>query len=278
MVITMNVNYNTEKINEVLYNFYNSTGITIDLLKSDFTKISHTKYEFNEYCKSIQSTAKGKKCCRESELTLLKKCASTKQTQMHICHAGLVDMSVPVIYNDEIIGFIVFGQLRSEIDFSKIKNYISNFSLNVDKMENFYGRIPFYDSDKIQSVSSIAIMLVKYILLENMLKPYIDDSTQKAVDYISENLENDISIKEISKAVNMSKSVLYKKFHSGFNCTVSEYINKKRIEKSIEYLMSTDLSMEEISQKTGFSNSSYYSKIFKKIMGISPLKYKKLNR
>ena len=120
MVIKMNINYNTEKINEVLHNFYNATGITIDLLKSDFTKISHTKYDFNEYCKSIQSTPKGKKCCRESELTLLKKCANTKQTQMHICHAGLVDMAMPVIYNDEIIGFIVFGQPDSKLSSSDL--------------------------------------------------------------------------------------------------------------------------------------------------------------
>jgi len=273
----MTVNYDTEKINFALHDFYNATGITIDLLKTDFTKISHTKYEFNKYCKCIRETAKGEKACRMSEHKLLEKCKSTRKAQMHICHAGLADMAVPIIYDMEIIGYIVFGQLRLDNDFSKLESYISSMQLDKKEMKKHYNKINFYDSDKIHSISSIASMLIKYILLENMLKPNIDENIQKVTEFINDNLENELSVKLISKSVNMSKSVLYKKFHTYFNCTISEYINVKRVEKSIEYLTKTDLSMEDISQKVGFASSSYYSKIFKKTFGVSPLKYKKLN-
>ena len=85
----------------------------------------------------------------------------------------------------------------------------------------------------------------------------------------------EISVISISKSINVSKSVLYKNFHTHFNCTVSEYINTKRIEKSLELIAKTDMSIEEISQNVGFSTASYFSKIFKKQMGTSPLKYKK---
>ena len=64
----MVINYEIDKINTLLHDFYNSTGVTIDLLKVDFTKVSHTKYEFNEYCKCIQQTKKGKTACRMSEI------------------------------------------------------------------------------------------------------------------------------------------------------------------------------------------------------------------
>ena len=120
-------------------------------------------------------------------------------------------------------------------------------------------------------------MLVKFILLENMLNPSLEGNIQKAVNYINENLEKELTIKSISKNVNISKSVLYKKFHSFFNCTISEYINIKRIEKSVELLLKTDLSIEDISQKVGFASTSYFSKTFKKIQKISPLKYRKSN-
>lgn len=275
MVIKMIVDYDTQKINTTLNDFYNATGITIDLLKTDFTKISHTQYEFNKYCKCIQNSTKGKNACRMSELKLLEKCKKTKQAQMHICHAGLVDMAVPIIYNDEIIGYIIFGQLKTNSNFSKIKNYIIKFGLNADEIKSYYNEILFYEFEKIQSVSNIASMLVKYILLENMLKPSLVDNIQKAINYINENIENELTVKLISKNANISKSVLYKKFHSYFNCTISEYINIKRVEKSIDLLMKTDLSIENISQKVGFSSTSYYSKIFKKLQGISPLQYRK---
>ena len=93
--------------------------------------------------------------------------------------------------------------------------------------------------------------------------------------FIHENLESDLSIHTISQSIHVSKSVLYKKFHACFHCTVSEYINSKRVEKSIELLIKTDLSIEEIAQKVGFSSTSYYTKTFKKLKEIPPLKYKK---
>ncbi|MBQ6938199.1 MAG: helix-turn-helix transcriptional regulator [Clostridia bacterium] len=142
-------------------------------------------------------------------------------------------------------------------------------------MEKYYNDIAAFNSEKIQSVSNIAGMLAKHLLLENMLKPDFDENMQKAVAFINENLCGDLSIRSISKNINVSKSVLYKRFHACFNCTVSEYINTRRVEKSIELLTRTDLSIEEISQKVGFASASYFSKIFKKEKGVSPLNYKK---
>ena len=142
-------------------------------------------------------------------------------------------------------------------------------------MEEYYSELSFFDSDKIQSISNIAAMLVKHILLENMLKPDMGNVLKLAMDFIDNNLDADLSIKNISNSINVSKSVLYKKFHEKFNCTVSDYIKRKRIEKSVKLLEKGNLSIEEISQAVGFSSASYYSKTFKAYMGESPLKYKK---
>ena len=174
-----------------------------------------------------------------------------------------------------IIGYILFGQLKADTDFTSFEKYIVDLGLDIEEMKNYYNGISFFDSGKIQSVSNIASMLVKHILLENMLKPAFDENIQKAVSFIHENLENDLSIHTISQSIHVSKSVLYKKFHACFHCTVSEYINSKRVEKSIEWLTKTDLSIEEIAQKVGFSSTSYFTKTFKRLKGITPLKYKK---
>lgn len=167
--------------------------------------------------------------------------------------------------------------MRGASSFEKLEKYISSLGLDKEVMDDYYSKIPFYDSCRIESISNVASMLVKYILLENMLRPSIDQNIQRAINYIEENLDKKLSIKSISRQVNVSKTVLYNKFHTYFACTISEFINTKRIEKSIDYLTKTDLSMEEISSKVGFSSASYYSKIFKRLKGVSPLKYKKVN-
>ncbi len=271
----MVVNYDIQKINSVLQDFYNATGINMDLLKADFSYISCNHRGNDYYCQAVKHTEAGKKACPLSDACLLERCKKSKQPEMHICHAGLIDVAVPILYDDVIIGYIIFGQMKADTDFSAFETYIANLGLDTLKMKEYYTEIPFFNSEKIQSVSNIVSMLVKHILLENMLKPDFDANMQKAVAFINENLENDLSIRNISKSINVSKSVLYKRFHACFQCTISEYINTKRVEKSIELLAKTDLSIEEISQKVGFSSTSYYSKTFKKQKGMAPLKYKK---
>jgi len=270
------ISYDIEKINAALEDFYKATDINMNLLKADFSFVGGRSHrENNRYCEAIQHTTKGKKECKFSDIRLLEKCRETKKPQMHICPAGLIDAAAPIFYNDVIIGYIIFGEMKANTPFSAFEKYISDLGLDAQKMEKYYNDIAAFNSEKIQSVSNIAGMLAKHLLLENMLKPDFDENMQKAVAFINENLCEDLSIRNISKNINVSKSVLYKRFHACFNCTVSEYINTRRVEKSIELLTRTDLSIEEISQKVGFASASYFSKIFKKEKGVSPLNYKK---
>ncbi len=274
----MIINYDIKKINTTLEDFYKATDININLLKADFSFVSGRSHRKNTgYCYCVQNTPAGKIACRQSDIELLEKCRETKKTQMHICHAGLIDAAAPILYNDVIIGYIIFGEMKSNTDFSNIKSYLTSLGLDSDEMEKYYDEIPLFDSDRIQSVSNIMIMLTKYLLLENMLKPHFDDRIQRAIVYINENLTEELSIQKISKNTNVSKSVLYERFRDAFDCTVSEYINEKRVELSCDFLIKTDLSIEYIAQKVGFSGASYYGKIFKRLKGMTPLKYRRTN-
>ncbi len=276
----MVIHYDLQKINDSLTDFYNSTGINMALFKSDFSHVCENRrhWEKNSYCKAIQNTKKGKDACLESDMILLKKCKETKQAQTHICPAGLVDVAIPILYDGEVIGYILFGQMKPETPFADAESYLTSLGLDVAKMKEHRQNIPGFDSQKIQSISNIASMFIKYLLLENLLKPGLDDRTQAVVNYIDQNLHTDFSIQSIAKNVNLSKNVLYRLFRNSFDCTVSEYINKRRIEKSLPFLTETDLSIEEISQKVGFSSVSYYGRIFKKMKHQTPLAYKKLHK
>lgn len=272
----MIINFDIDKINRTLSDFYNATGINMDLLKADFTLVGNRSYWENiRYCKAVQETSEGKKRCLMSDAALYEKCKVSRKPEMHICHAGLIDIAVPIIYLDTVIGYIIFGQMKTDTDFKQLKNYIEELKLSPDVMEKFYSEIDFFDSGRIQSVSNIAEMLVKHILLENMLYPNFDEDIEKAVSYIGENLDKELSVKNISDSINVSKSVLYRRFHLCFGCTVSQYISRKRTERAAELLCRTDMSIESISRETGFSSAAHFSKTFKNEKGIPPLKYRK---
>lgn len=274
----MVIEYNSEKISKALEDFYGAIGIDIDLLKPDFSYAIDTPLQNNRYCKLIQGTTAGNAQCKQSDKLLLTKCKETLKPQMHICHAGLIDVAFPIIYEGNILGYIVFGRMRPDTNFKSIEKYIASLGIECDKAKNLYSEIPVFNDKKIESISHIATMFVKYILLEDLLTLKTNDSLQSAVRFIENNLESELSIKSISKATNISKSALYDKFHKTYGCTINEYINKKRIEKAKSLLKNTDYSIDDIAGKTGFSSASYFSKCFKRQVGLSPLKYKKTAR
>lgn len=270
------INYDTEKLDSAINDFYNSTGVNIRFLKADFTSTSEKKpFRQGAYCSRIQQTTDGQSRCYECDKFILEKCRISKKTEVHICHAGLVDVAVPVVYHGNVVAYIILGQMKKDKDFEAVKKYVSDLPLDFDLLKDDYNKMPLYNEEKVMSIANIATMLSKYILLESMLKPETDTAFEKALEYIDKNIESHITLNDISRESHISKTTVYKYFHRYFGCTPSDYINKKRVEKSTEYLKTTDMSIELISQKVGFLSSSYYTRIFKKYMGITPRNFRK---
>ncbi|MBQ4145317.1 MAG: helix-turn-helix transcriptional regulator, partial [Clostridia bacterium] len=72
----------------------------------------------------------------------------------------------------------------------------------------------------------------------------------------------------------VSNNRLYECFHLCFNQTINGYITGKRIEKSVSLLMDEKLSIEEVAKESGFSDVSYFYKVFKKETGQTPKSYR----
>ncbi len=96
----------------------------------------------------------------------------------------------------------------------------------------------------------------------------------EALSYIEENYSTDISLHDLARHVNISKSHLSYIFKKETGETFSDYVNKIRIEKARELLASGKYKINEISDMVGFNNTGYFSKVFKKSTGTSPLDYK----
>lgn len=272
----MIINYNTEKISRALDDFYSVTGVNITIRGADLAPlpIYLGKRRGPRFCEAIVNLSNGRSACGCSDARLVEQCAQSKQAEWHICHAGLTDIAVPLFVEDEIIGYIILGQMRNDADFSQLEDRLAELDLPLDKMREYYDELKYFDSENTQSIINVAVMLAKYILLEGMLTPKYSDKIDKATRYINENLTNDLSIQSIAESINISKSVLYRDFRKYFNCTVNEYVNALRVDRAALLLAESEMSVEEIAGATGFSSSSYFGKTFKRIKGVTPVKFR----
>ena len=97
----------------------------------------------------------------------------------------------------------------------------------------------------------------------------------KALIYIKQNLSMQLSIQQIADNIFVSKSTLTKHFQKELHMSVNEYINNTIMADAERLLMTSNISIRDLSQKFGYSDQLYFSKRFKEKFGISPREYRK---
>ena len=102
---------------------------------------------------------------------------------------------------------------------------------------------------------------------------HYNDIAEIAVDYM--NNHTDFLVSDVADHCKVSESTLYGIFKKAYKKTPIEKKQEVFCERAAELLITTDLSVEEISAMLGFSSSSYFRKIFKKHTGITPLQIRK---
>ncbi|MEI9946734.1 MAG: chromate resistance protein ChrB domain-containing protein [Chitinophagaceae bacterium] len=121
-------------------------------------------------------------------------------------------------------------------------------------------------------------------LLVNVFTNYLKEKPGKKIpvwakelkEIIQDSIDTSLSLKEISKGLDISPSYLSREFSKYFeDLSFGDYIRKQRIEKAIELMHNKSYSLTAIAYLTGFSDQSHFTRIFKKNTGQNPSVYRK---
>jgi two-component system, response regulator YesN len=100
------------------------------------------------------------------------------------------------------------------------------------------------------------------------------DVIYKASDYIKKNYMKKLTLEEVSSHVYLSPSYFSKVFKDEMKFNFNAYLNHIRIEMGKKLLSDEKVALVDISSMVGFEDQSYFTKVFKKITGISPGRYR----
>lgn len=123
-----------------------------------------------------------------------------------------------------------------------------------------------------------------YSLLGNLCRMYSNEKVShgrqllrigKALGVLENSLQKSVTLTELTDLTAMSVSTLNRTFKEATGYSPIEYYLRIRIKKASEILCSSNSSITEIAGRTGFEDSNYFSRQFKKIMGVSPLEFRK---
>lgn len=99
---------------------------------------------------------------------------------------------------------------------------------------------------------------------------------KKALLFIHANYTQQLSLAEISAAVNLDKSYLCRLFKQATGSSIFQFINRLRLEKAASLITSCDMNISEAAFAVGIADALYFTRLFKKHFGISPSEYRRL--
>lgn len=98
------------------------------------------------------------------------------------------------------------------------------------------------------------------------------------IDYLKENVYGRVSITEICRRTNYTRSYVFRQFKLVTGSSVMAYFTALKIKEAKRLLRETDRSITDIADALSFDTPNYFTKTFKRISGITPLSYRKLKR
>ena len=102
------------------------------------------------------------------------------------------------------------------------------------------------------------------------------ESIQTVASYLGDHYASDISLERLTQIACMGTTKLKSCFKKYYDCTITEYIQQRRMSQA-EYLLAyTDLSVGQIAQTIGYSTSSRFAELFRKSTGLLPMEYRKM--
>lgn len=153
-------------------------------------------------------------------------------------------------------------------------------SKSSDSVEQRFNKIieefKLYDTFYQTAAAGHAISLLAY-LSRSTSNPTHRRMLRSSLSYISENINSDLYIEMLAQIENMSVQHYRQVFKEYTGVSPNQYIMNERLALGCEMLIHTSYSVSEIARHCGYSDSLYFSRIFKKRFGVSPLIYRKNN-
>lgn len=145
-----------------------------------------------------------------------------------------------------------------------------------------YGLSDFYiqKADKCKSPQEVAalhsIMCLDYAKrMRNLRKKEIcSKHVAKCIDYIYDHLHTRITVASLAACTGLNPSYLSRLFKKETGMTISEYIQSRKVETAKNMLAYSDFSTAQIASILAFSSQSYFTEVFRKRTGMTPLRYR----
>jgi len=275
----MNINIKRDELTSLLKSFYELSRIRIVFFDKEFNELFGYPEEHSSFCSTMRKNPRFDEKCVQSASSMCLRCKEANKLITETCHAGLCEVVAPLIKDNIVMGYIMFGQIRSEENENEfmqtVKARCGGNGLTAEEIEKLARSVHYKTHRQIESAAEIINVFLSYIYTKEIVNIKKDNLAYFIINHIKNNLGNSLSTRDLCDRFHISRTTLYEITKPYAPYGIASFVKKKRIEKAKELLASTDKDIEEISSEVGFNDSDYFRRVFKKHVGVSANRFRK---
>jgi AraC-like DNA-binding protein/ligand-binding sensor protein len=265
--------------------FSEATGLPVALRTVESWKLPiHGKRHESPFCALMAEKSRSCAACLRVQEKLSE--GAREEACSLVCEVGLTDTAVPVRLGSDVVGFLQTGQVfrrpPTKAQYERAAELLRQWGVEVepDKAREAYFGTTVLNGKQYDSMIQLLTIFADHLSIlanricvqkENAEPPMIS----KARQYIADHQTEDLSLGQVAKAVNASPFYFCKMFRKFTGLNFTAYVSRIRIERSKELLLNPNLRISEIAFEVGFQSLTHFNRVFKKIAGQSPTRYRR---
>jgi len=233
----------------------------------------------NPFCALLARTNKSCSACLQMQQQIAEVAKVEAQTLR--CFAGLCDTAIPVRVGENLIAFLQTGQVLlhrpSKREFKRVTRQLLQWGLEIDlkRIEEAYFQTRVVSKRQYESIIRLLAIFAQHLAaLSNQLMVREEKAESpmiaRARAYIADHQSDELSLKDVARAVNTSAFYFCKMFKQAIGLTFTDYLARVRVEKVKNLLLNPHKRVSEAAFEAGFQSLSQFNRVFKKIEGMSP--------
>lgn len=275
----MMISIDQEKILTLLRHYHTVTGMRVGIYDLQFSEICAYPARHSGFCRLIRATESGLNSCRMCDAAAFEQVKRQRKVLTYRCHAGLTEVIAPVFGQEQIIGYLMIGQMRthyeSESQWQQLKESLLKEQIEIDFLKNAFMKMKSVTEEEIESCAYILQACASWLWLDQTIRMQSEDLSSRLEQYIDQYLDKDLSLPWLARELGVGKTTLYHCSMSCFGMAPGKLIQRKRIDEAKRLLLQTDDSIAMIAAKVGIADYNYFSKLFKQDQGMSPREFRR---
>jgi AraC-like DNA-binding protein len=225
------------------------------------------------FCEMVKGHLGDYSRCLANDSTVVEvRARAERKPFRHRCHAGAVELFVPLFTRGDYDGYLQLGPMRPP----------TRGSCPYPSCRGAFRRLPMFREDVVNAAQAILVVLGRYaverkamIELQRQTEKVGDSRIQAAIGHVVRHCRQGVTVAAAARRCGLSPSRFIHLFKEECGMPFSVFVARTRIEAAKALLGGANLSIDQVARECGFASQSYFGVVFRRHAGMTPKQYRR---